>query len=161
MELVAPILGFVKYILTGMIMYGCFMVVERVRPAEPHQPLVDIWFNLRWYVLYTAIALGLHTLGIGKLVEFLQNNLSAPYIEVPVPSNSVQYGFLALVYFLLTDFFYYWFHRWQHKTTVLWEQHKFHHSERSLNVTSSSRVHWLEDPFLLIFLGVPMGVLFN
>jgi sterol desaturase/sphingolipid hydroxylase (fatty acid hydroxylase superfamily) len=67
---------------------------------------------------------------------------------------------MALLYVLIIDFFYYWFHRWQH-TTLLWEQHKFHHSEKSLNVTSTRRVHWLEDPLLLLFLGLPMGLLFE
>ncbi|MEM8829555.1 MAG: sterol desaturase family protein [Cyanobacteria bacterium P01_G01_bin.19] len=161
MESIAPLINFFKYILTGIIMYGCFIVVERIRPVEKHQPLKDIWFNLQWYVLYSVVAISLQTLGMSKIIEFTQNRLNAPFIEIPTPSNWWQYAFFALLYFLAVDFFYYWFHRWQHKTAFLWEQHKFHHSERSLNVTSSRRVHWLEDPFILFFLGIPMGVLFN
>lgn len=161
MESIAPLLGFIKYILTGFIMYGCFIVVERIRPVEPHQPLKDIWFNLQWYVLYSVIAIGLQTLGMSKIIEFAQNRLGAPFINIPTPSNWWQYGLAALLYFLVTDFFYYWFHRSQHKRAFLWEQHKFHHSEKSLNVTSSRRVHWLEDPFLLFFLGIPIGILFD
>ncbi|MEL6437947.1 MAG: sterol desaturase family protein [Cyanobacteria bacterium J06621_8] len=161
MELIAPVMGFIKYILTGFIMYGCFIVVERISPVEPHQPLKDIWFNLQWYVLYSLIAILLQTAGIGKVIDLAQNSLNAPYLEIPSPNSWWQYVLASLFYFLMTDFFYYWFHRWQHTTEFLWEEHKLHHSEKSLNVTSSRKVHWLEDPFLLLFLGIPMGILFN
>lgn len=161
MEWLSALLGFVKYILIGYIMYGCFIVVERIRPAEPHQPFKDIWFNLKWYFVYTSIAIIIQGIGIYSLVKITQNWFNAPYINIPEPTNWWQYIFAALLYFLITDFFYYWFHRWQHTTSFLWEQHKFHHSEKSLNVTSARRVHWLEDPLLLLFLSIPMGLLFQ
>ena len=103
----------------------------------------------------------MQTVGINKVVTIIQEQLNAPFINIPAPSNWWQYVLLALLYFLITDFFYYWFHRWQHKISFLWEQHKFHHSEKSLNVTSTRRVHWLEDPLILIFLVIPMGILFQ
>ncbi|MEM0980883.1 MAG: sterol desaturase family protein [Cyanobacteria bacterium P01_H01_bin.58] len=159
MEWINAPLSFGKYVMTAFLMYGCFMVVERLRPVEPHQPLRHIWFNLRWYVLYSAISLSLRAIGIGAVVTWLQNWLGAPFIKLPIPQTFWSYGLLALLYFLVTDFFYYWFHRWQHTKPFLWEQHKFHHSDESLNVTSTRRVHWLEDPFILLFLGIPMGLL--
>lgn len=159
MEWLAAPLGFVKYLLTAFIMYGCFMVVERLRPVEPQQPLTHIWFNLRWYVVYSLVIIGLQALGMGLIVSGLQSWLGAPFISLPIPQNIWTYGLFALLFFLMTDFFYYWFHRWQHTTAFLWEQHKFHHSETSLNVTSSRRVHWLEDPLLIVFLSIPMGLL--
>lgn len=161
MEWTSAISSFVKYLLTGFIMYGVFMVVERIRPAEPHQPIRDIWFNLRWYVLYSVVAVAIQAVGINRVVPLLKKWLQAPYLNVPTPNNWWQYLFAALLYFLAVDFFYYWFHRRQHKRAFFWEQHKFHHSETALNVTSTRRVHWLEDPLLLLFLGIPMGVLFN
>ena len=161
MEWLAAPLDFAKYLLTGFLMYGCFMIVERTRPAERHQPLKHLWFNLAWYILYTLISLSFQAIGFGAIIMIMQGWLNGPLIDLPVPQNAWVYGLLALLYFLVTDFFYYWFHRWQHKTAFLWEQHKFHHSEESLNVTSSRRVHWLEDPLLLLFLGLPMGLLFG
>jgi len=161
MEWLSAPLGFVKYLLTAFVMYGCFMVVERLRPVEPRQPLTHIWFNLRWYVVYSLVIIGLQALGIGLIVSGMQNWLRAPLISLPIPQNVWTYTLVAILYFLVTDFFYYWFHRWQHTTAFLWEQHKFHHSETSLNVTSSRRVHWLEDPLLIVFLGIPMGLLFE
>ncbi|MDB9527378.1 sterol desaturase family protein [Oscillatoria sp. CS-180] len=161
MEWLAAPLGFARYLLTAFVMYGCFMVAERIRPVEPRQPLTHIWFNLRWYVVYSIVIVLMQALGIGLIVSALQKSLGAPFISLPIPQNIWTYGLLALSYFLITDFFYYWFHRWQHKVPFLWEQHKFHHSEVSLNVTSTRRVHWLEDPLIIIFLAIPMGLLFE
>jgi sterol desaturase/sphingolipid hydroxylase (fatty acid hydroxylase superfamily) len=161
MEWLAASLGFARYILTAFIMYGCFMVVERIRPVEPHQPLSHILFNLRWYVVYVLIIFGFQGLGVGLIVSGLQAQLGAPWIQLPLPQNIGIFILLSLLYFLITDFFYYWFHRWQHTIPFLWEQHKFHHSEVSLNVTSTRRVHWLEDPLIIVFLAIPMGLLFG
>ena len=161
MEWLAAPLGFAKYVLTGLVMYGCFMVAERIRPAEPHQPLSHIWFNLRWYVVYSLIVVLIQALGIGVAITWIQELLGAPLISLPIPQNIWGYGLLSLLYLLVTDFFYYWFHRCQHQAPFLWEQHKFHHSEVSLNVTSTRRVHWLEDPLIVIFLVLPMGLLFE
>ena len=137
------------------------MLVERLRPVEPHQPLRHMWFNLQWYVIYSVVSLVLQAVGIGVVVTLIQDWLGAPLIRLPVPRSSGVYGLTALLYLLSTDFFYYWFHRWQHTKAFLWEQHKFHHSEESLNVTSTRRVHWLEDPLILLFLGIPLGLLFQ
>lgn len=161
MEWLAAPLGFVKYLLTGFVMYGCFMLVERLRPVEPHQPLRHIWFNLQWYVLYSIVGIFLQAIGIGVVVTLVQNSVGGSLIKLPEPQDPAIYVLLALLYFGVIDFFYYWFHRWQHTKPFLWEQHKFHHSEESLNVTSSRRVHWLEDPLLVIFLGIPMGLVFQ
>ncbi|MEM6713955.1 MAG: sterol desaturase family protein [Cyanobacteria bacterium P01_C01_bin.147] len=161
MEWLAAPLGFAKYVLTGLVMYGCFMVAERIRPAEPHQPLSDIWFNLRWYIVYSLIVLLIQAFGIGVAVTGLQAFFGAPLIPLPIPQNIWSYGLLSLFYLLVTDFFYYWFHRCQHQVPFLWEQHKFHHSEVSLNVTSTRRVHWLEEPLIVLFLVFPMGLLFE
>jgi sterol desaturase/sphingolipid hydroxylase (fatty acid hydroxylase superfamily) len=60
---------------------------------------------------------------------------------------------------LIYDFFYYWFHRLQHTNSWLWEQHKLHHSDEALNVTTAYRINWLEDFFKGILVSVPMALL--
>ncbi|MEM9502341.1 MAG: sterol desaturase family protein, partial [Cyanobacteria bacterium P01_E01_bin.43] len=85
MEWLAAPLGFAKYVLTGLVMYGCFMVAEHIRPAEPHQPLSHIWFNLRWYVVYSLIVVLIQALGIGVAITWIQELLGAPLISLPIP----------------------------------------------------------------------------
>jgi sterol desaturase/sphingolipid hydroxylase (fatty acid hydroxylase superfamily) len=152
-------LGFLKYILTAFLLYGIFILVERIRPAEPHQPLRKILFNLQWYVLYSVVSLGMIQLGLNLVVPTLQQWLGAPLWQISAPRHIWGYGLAILAYFLATDFFYYWFHRAQHQLPFLWEQHKFHHSDTALNVTSTRRVHWLEDPLVILFVALPIGLL--
>ena len=98
-------LNFARYVLTAFLMYGCFIIFERLRPVEPHQPLSHVWFNLRWYVFYTLVSFALQATGIGLIVTIAQNWLGAPLIDLPIPSNPLSYGLIALLYFLVTDFF--------------------------------------------------------
>lgn len=66
-------------------MYGFFIVLERIRPVEPHQPFKDIWFNLKWYLIYSLISISIQAIGIYSLVAISQNWLNAPYINIPEP----------------------------------------------------------------------------
>ncbi len=135
------------------------LLLERLRPAERAQPLTDIGFNL----IYIPIVLLLNELLLPPLVA-----LTAPWIRdfgfsIPVHlPDGVGWQLLqALAYFAIYDFFYYWFHRAQHVVPVLWAQHKLHHSEISLNVSTNMRHHWLESPFRVFLVALPIGVLFD
>lgn len=161
MESMDAVFSFVEYVLKGFLMYGVFIVIERVRPAEPHQPLRHIIFNLKWYIVYILLAFGMNALGLAALVELTRTWLGGAYLNFPAPRNWIETILGIILYFLIVDFFYYWFHRLQHTNSFLWGQHKFHHSEVSLNVTSSRRVHWLEEPLVLLFIFFPMSILFN
>lgn len=135
------------------------LLLERLRPAERGQPFTDIGFNL----LYIPIVLLLNELLMPPLVA-----LTAPWIRdlglaIPIRlPDGVGWQLLqALAYFAIYDFFYYWFHRAQHVVPVLWSQHKLHHSEVSVNVSSNLRHHWLESPLRVFLVAFPVGVLFN
>lgn len=50
-----------------------------------------------------------------------------------------------LAFFLIThDLYIYWFHRWQHRSKVLWRLHEAHHSTKDVNWLSGVRSHALE-----------------
>jgi sterol desaturase/sphingolipid hydroxylase (fatty acid hydroxylase superfamily) len=69
------------------------------------------------------------------------------------PWSELLYG---LSFLFIFDFFYYWFHRLQHSSRILWAQHKLHHAEESLNVTTGNRHHWLEDWLRIFVILIPM-----
>ncbi len=48
---------------------------------------------------------------------------------------------IAVIYYLLFDFSYYWIHRWHHTIPCLWELHKYHHSAPEMNVLNKFRNH--------------------
>jgi sterol desaturase/sphingolipid hydroxylase (fatty acid hydroxylase superfamily) len=141
------------------VIYCVGLALERIRPAQDPQPLQHIGFN----ILYTALFL----LATNFLVPPLQA-ITKPWIDqwglaVPIafPDSFVGQLLQVLVFLFIMDFFYYWFHRTQHMLPALWGQHKIHHSEFSLNVTTGNRHHWLEEPLRVFALWLPIGLLFQ
>jgi sterol desaturase/sphingolipid hydroxylase (fatty acid hydroxylase superfamily) len=63
---------------------------------------------------------------------------------------------LGFAWLAARDFFYYWLHRLQHASKWLWAEHALHHSEESLNVTTSIRHHYLEFPLTVLFVNIPL-----
>ncbi|MBK9606194.1 MAG: sterol desaturase family protein [Betaproteobacteria bacterium] len=140
--------------------YLLFLILERLLPAQRNQPLRDIRFNvfyLPFYVIGTALlAPPLTALVVGQL------RARYPQIFGLIPVNSwVGEGLRWFVYLAIFDFAYYWFHRAQHTFAWLWPQHKLHHSDVSLNVTTSLRHHWLEEPLRVFAMTLPMAILFD
>jgi sterol desaturase/sphingolipid hydroxylase (fatty acid hydroxylase superfamily) len=64
----------------------------------------------------------------------------------------------SLVSLIIYDFFYYWFHRLQHKIPFLWHFHSIHHSPKELSVWSNYH-HFMEAIFRMIFLLIPTTLL--
>ena len=62
-----------------------------------------------------------------------------------------------LRFVFVIDFLYYWFHRLQHVSSVLWAQHQVHHSEQSLNITTNNRHHWLEELLRVFLILLPLA----
>jgi sterol desaturase/sphingolipid hydroxylase (fatty acid hydroxylase superfamily) len=161
MEFSNTVFELIQYILKGLIIYGIFILIEQLCPAEPNQPFKHIFFNLQWFVVYILLTEVIYIIGIETLANLIKGWLNGPYFSLPLANNLIEKIFHIFFYLLIVDFFYYWFHRWQHTSLFLWEEHKFHHSEVSLNVTSATRVHWLEGPLALAFVFIPLGVLFQ
>jgi sterol desaturase/sphingolipid hydroxylase (fatty acid hydroxylase superfamily) len=63
----------------------------------------------------------------------------------------------TVVAFVLTDFFYYWEHRFSHSWKPLWVLHETHHSSTHFNFTTSFRLPWLGRLVAPIFFG-PMVI---
>jgi sterol desaturase/sphingolipid hydroxylase (fatty acid hydroxylase superfamily) len=66
-----------------------------------------------------------------------------------------------LLYILVRDFFYYFWHRAQHTVGFLWDIHAVHHSDTAFNVTTYLRQHWLNIPVQDLFVTIPMTLLFS
>jgi len=162
--------GFLKA--WGSLLALCMLlhVAERVRPAERNQPYRAMMTNgtiTLVYAVLTPVAL----LGANSIAAFffatLIRHLTGPLDVIDLNeltsgySVIVKYALLAplaLLPLLVYDFFYYWFHRLQHVSAWLWEQHKLHHSDHALNVTTSFRINWLEEFFKTFLVTIPMGL---
>jgi sterol desaturase/sphingolipid hydroxylase (fatty acid hydroxylase superfamily) len=138
-----------------------FRGLERLAPAERGQPHSSWLFNLAYtpFILIFIILLNVvfgpayarvsaYT-GGGLLPEFAGEE-----------SGAAAHLIFALVYFLVWDICQYALHRLQHALPVLWETHKFHHSETALNSTTQAKVHALSYVLALLF-HLPVVVLFG
>ena len=136
-----------------------FLLLERFGPVEKTQPRARLFFNLRWMLVFSSMTALIMGLGFGRILPLVRGALGGPWLNLGRPETS--FGYLAnwLVFFFVFDFFYYWLHRMQHSISLLWRQHLLHHTERSLNVSTTQRHHWLEEPLRLLAIGIPTGTI--
>lgn len=149
--------------------YLGFHIVERLFPAEKNQPLTGLWTNTRITVVY-LLANPLISYLIGDTVARMVALLGGPLTALDPNRWFADFSLLGKVLLIIPfavsfhffyDFFYYWFHRMQHRIPWFWEQHKLHHTDAALNVTTSLRHHWLEDVFRALLVSVPFTLLLN
>ena len=141
------------------VVYCIGLAIEQLQPAESQQPLRRIGFN----IAYTFVFLLLTNLLLPPLQAVTKPWIDRFGLAIPVafPDGPLGQALQVFAFFFIIDFFYYWFHRAQHTFGWLWMQHKLHHSELSLNITSGNRHHWLEEPIRVFAMWLPMGLLFQ
>jgi sterol desaturase/sphingolipid hydroxylase (fatty acid hydroxylase superfamily) len=142
---------------------------ELVFPAQRAQEYRNIGFNGVVTFAYLALTPVANFLP-GYVVTSAVLAAHGPWFAINLPTviadqsagaRVALLGLFAFVPLFIFDFFYYWFHRWQHASPWLWEQHKLHHTDEAVNVTTSLRHHWTEEGFRAILISVPMGILFQ
>jgi len=139
--------------------YGVGLLLERARPVEPFNWRA-VLFNLRTLLAFQAVATLLAVLAQPAVLHFLRDQL--PALVGLIKLRDLGESTLLLIgYLCMYDFFYYWLHRAQHAYPWLWATHRLHHTETNLNVTSTLRLHWLEELFKLAVVILPMLVLFD
>lgn len=133
-------------------------LLERMAPVEQHQPFKHTVLNVAYAVLtgWMGVALG-PLLGIAATA--IVNAAGGGFIALPA-SGFALIGSVA-VYLLAVDFMEYVFHRAQHAWPFLWAMHSLHHSDPSVNVTTTARHYWLEMPLKAIFVYPVLAILFE
>lgn len=141
------------------VVYLAGLLIERLALAEAGQPWRHVVFNL----LYTIPFVFLTHLLVPPLAAITQPWIAGfgGWLPIRMPEGLGWQLLQGLAFFALFDFFYYWFHRLQHVWPALWAQHKLHHAERSLNVTTGQRHHWLEEPLRVFLVFLPLSIVFD
>lgn len=132
---------------------GCFTVVELVtRRRVPWRVRAVNLANGALVLLVIFLVGPLVAGAVHKAHDAIGLRLDPPYSV-----DAIGDPFLAALAFLLAyDFGYYWFHRLEHTSTLLWRIHAVHHSETSLNATSYVRQHVLENVMQSLCIMVPL-----
>src|SRR5215213_8755404 len=152
--------GYVTLIGSVLVIALVFRGLELFAPAERGQPHSAWLFNLAYTPFVLLLIFPLNVVfgpayvrvaaytGGGLLPEFAGEG-----------SGAAAHVLFALVYLLVWDLCQYALHRLQHAWPVLWETHKFHHSETALNSSTQAKVHALSFVLALVF-NLPVIVLF-
>ncbi len=86
-------------------------------------------------------------LGLGSLLFDIPGKLLALYVYNIVYTHrlfDIPFAFWSIILvFLLDDFSYYWFHRWEHEHRFLWAAHENHHSSQHYNLATALRQSWV------------------
>lgn len=98
---------------------------------------------------------GVLVLGIGSFLSVLLYS-ALPITPRPVSLDGsgiiLIYG---LLYVAVFDFFFYWYHRMQHRFLPLWALHELHHADESVNATTGIRTYWLDYPVQTVAIAIP------
>jgi sterol desaturase/sphingolipid hydroxylase (fatty acid hydroxylase superfamily) len=140
-----------------------FVVLERLVPAETKQRWRGLVLNVGLTLVF-VVGTALYGSAISAAVIGAQNALwGGGWIDLRFASETSYVSQIAggLLFFLAYDFFYYWCHRLQHEVPALWAEHKLHHLDENLNVTTTLRHHWLEALIRLPLVAIPLAVLFK
>jgi sterol desaturase/sphingolipid hydroxylase (fatty acid hydroxylase superfamily) len=138
-----------------------FYVFEQLAPAEKGQSFSKWLFNIAYFhfilasilllqFLFNPVYSYLLTLAGGGLLPRLINQ----------PRGFAAQLLFALAFAVVWDLWQYWIHRLQHTHPLLWETHKFHHNETSLNSSAQARHHILSY-ILFLVLYLPILLLFG
>jgi sterol desaturase/sphingolipid hydroxylase (fatty acid hydroxylase superfamily) len=155
-DIAAPILS--STLVITLIVFGVGALIERLAPAETAQPSVHRWFNIAYTVAFAAILYATKPVGAAIGVAIV-NALGGGLIRLPGEGWAVVFS--AALFIVAMDFMEYIFHRAQHGVPFLWEMHSLHHSDPSVNVTTSMRAFWLEPPIKAVFIYPVVGILFQ
>jgi sterol desaturase/sphingolipid hydroxylase (fatty acid hydroxylase superfamily) len=138
-----------------------FYVLERFAPAEKGQSSSKWLFNIAYFHFILASIFLLQFLfnPVYSYLLILAGGGLLPKL-ISQPTGFVTHLLFGLGFALVWDLWQYWIHRLQHTHILLWETHKFHHSETALNSSTVARHHILNH-ILFLALYPPVLLLFG
>jgi sterol desaturase/sphingolipid hydroxylase (fatty acid hydroxylase superfamily) len=168
-QLVAAYTIFLYAQVLFILLWPLFLLLEKRDPVEQDLTIQHYWFNWKVSLLNLLVA-PLFSALVVAFTLVVANAIGAPGLAYPV--FEIQTGvsvldkvvhviLMFLIACLLSDFSYYWWHRWQHKIPFLWELHKLHHSDERLNMTTMPRSHFLEQAGQALIRGLSVALLFD
>jgi sterol desaturase/sphingolipid hydroxylase (fatty acid hydroxylase superfamily) len=149
--------AYTRFCFIGLFFVGGF-VLELIAPVHPVTQR-DRFFNCVCGLCFLAVDLCC-AVYFNSLLWTLSSHPLIPFTVSDHHRVAFAIG-LAFVWLAVRDFFYYWFHRWQHSSKWLWAEHALHHSDTQMNITTSLRHHWLEMPLNTLIVTIPLQLLFR
>lgn len=146
-------------ILSTFWLFVFVLAVEQILPVERIIEGRGLLVNCVAGFFY-LFGVTLSSLIVGSLLLHVQVGRISAFAVSDGGSLAKAFG-LSFCVMAMRDFFYYWFHRLQHRSKWLWAEHALHHADEHMNITTSVRHHWLEGPLDAVFVSVPFLLLFR
>ena len=133
-------------------------LAERARPAVDMLRQAVSLFNL-FYLAPSSLLHAISVPAVAIMAVAMTNALGGGLFRLP----SSGWGLVPAIalYTLTMDFCEYVFHRAQHRFPVLWAMHSLHHSDRTLNVSTTQRHFWAEQAIKSATVYLAVGLLFR
>ncbi|RMG31768.1 MAG: fatty acid hydroxylase family protein [Bacteroidetes bacterium] len=136
------------YWLIGVSLF--FFLLEVVRPWRKDQPRFrkDFWLDF-FYMFFNffLFSLIIYNAASDVVVNLFHDLLGMVGITNLVALEVQSWPVWAhlLLGFVVRDFVQWWVHRLLHRSPVLWEFHKVHHSVEQMGFAAHLRYHWMEN----------------
>ncbi|HYX28335.1 MAG TPA: sterol desaturase family protein [Pyrinomonadaceae bacterium] len=152
--------SYLSLLASVVLLSAFFFILEALIPANK-QPLSSRFFNLFYYPVILIAMMALNFIlnpAYSKLLQITRGGLLPNLIAVP--RTFVTQLMFALAFAVVWDIWQYWVHRWQHASPLLWQTHRFHHSETAFNSSVWARTH-LSHHLLVGVLYFPVFIFFG
>jgi sterol desaturase/sphingolipid hydroxylase (fatty acid hydroxylase superfamily) len=140
------------------------MIAERLLPRSRYGLASRLRGAVFWivYIAITVPSVALFnrlwtSLGIKPLISLDLSFLSGADHPILQIAGGIAAWWLACQ---TGEFFYYWFHRAQHKSPFLWRFHAVHHALQEMSAFNSNH-HFTEEIFRIPFIVIPMSLLLD
>jgi len=150
-------LGVLPYI--GL--WGILALLERRFPAGTVKSASNWFLNLKINLLGLIVSPLLSVL-LGVFLGYVSSSIDVGFFDLRITQGvGIGRALVAFfIWFFAIDFFYYWWHRFQH-VSFLWQQHKVHHLDENVSAVTALRVHWLENLAYMPMVTLPPTLLFK
>ena len=128
-----------------------FFLLEITAPWRREQPRFrkDFWLDF-FYMFFNffIFSLVIYNAASDVVVKFFNDaiiSISHFDLQKSNPLNSWPLWAVLLIGFVVRDFVQWWTHRLLHRSEILWEFHKVHHSVEQMGFAAHLRYHWMEN----------------
>ena len=143
-----------KAVLWSTMIVLAFIPIERLFPADRHQPMWGRVANLCYMPVIVGLTYALLPITNAIATQLLLSSAFLPKFAY-MPTEPQAIVLTSFVFAIVWDVWQYWVHRLQHTTVLLWPTHEFHHSETAMNASTHARTH-VASSVLYALLWLPM-----
>jgi sterol desaturase/sphingolipid hydroxylase (fatty acid hydroxylase superfamily) len=144
---------------------GFFFLLEILAPWRKDQPRFrkDFWLDF-FYMFFNffLFSLVIYNAASDVVVKFFNDTILAITnfdLQKSNPLNDMPLWSVLLIGFVVRDFVQWWTHRLLHRSEVLWQFHKVHHSVEEMGFAAHLRYHWMENVVYRSIEYIPLALL--